>query len=301
MVGKVVEYPFDTVKVRLQTQPMDQPHYTGAMQCIAKTIRQEGVTGLFKGMSLPIIGAMMENATLFVGYRQVQRLIRSYTGNYDENTPLSMNQLLLAGAGSGALVSFVLTPVELIKCKLQIQQHHHDNHPQQRYRGPMHLLSHLWRQQGILGYYRGFMATMLRETFGSMFWFGAYEYTCATFLDRRRQLLVEKGRESSSSSPVLTKKDLTSVELMIGGAMGGIGYNVSMFPVDVIKSISQTDEELRKGPARSFGQIARAIYRDAGIKGFYRGCGITALRSAPTSAIIFLTYEQLTQHVEIPI
>jgi ornithine carrier protein len=203
-----------------------------------------------------------------------------------------MNQLLLAGAGSGALVSFVLTPVELVKCKLQIQQHQNDNHPQRRYRGPMHLLSHLWYQHGIFGYYRGFIATMLRETFGSMFWFGAYEYTCATFLDRRRQLLVEKNG-SSALSTILTKKDLTSVELMISGAMGGIGYNVSMFPVDVIKSISQTDDELRKGPARSFGQIATSIYREAGIKGFYRGCGITALRSAPTSAIIFLTYVSL--------
>lgn len=48
MVGKVVEYPFDTVKVRLQIQPMDRPHYTGALDCITRTLRQEGVNGLFK-------------------------------------------------------------------------------------------------------------------------------------------------------------------------------------------------------------------------------------------------------------
>lgn len=224
-------------------------------------------------MSLPILGAMIENATLFVGYRQVQRLIRAYTGNTNE--PLSMNQLLLAGGGSGALVAFVLTPVELVKCKLQIQQQHSSH---QRYRGPGQVIKHVYQQQGLTGFYRGFMATMIRETFGGMFWFGAYEYTCAAFLNRRRQ-------------DGLTKKDLTSVELMVSGAMGGIGYNVSMFPVDVIKSISQTDQDIRKDlPRRSFVQVAKSIYQDAGIRGFYRGCGITALRSAPTSAIIFLTY-----------
>ncbi|KAI8343302.1 putative mitochondrial ornithine carrier protein [Chlamydoabsidia padenii] len=275
MVGKVVEYPFDTVKVRLQIQPTNRPHYTGAVDCITRTVRQEGVKGLFKGMSLPIVGAMMENATLFVGYRQVQQLIRSHTGNTDE--PLSMNQLLLAGAGSGALVAFVLTPVELIKCKLQIQQQHLAS---KRYRGPGQVIQHVWQQEGLTGFYRGFMATMIRETFGGMFWFGAYEYACATFLARRQQ-----------ESAVLTKKDLSSMELMISGAMGGIGYNVSMFPVDVVKSISQTDQDIRKGlPARSFGQVVKSVYQDTGIRGFYRGCGITALRSAPTSAIIFFTY-----------
>lgn len=228
-------------------------------------------------MSLPILGAMMENATLFVGYRQVQRLIRSYTGNKDD--PLSMQQLLLAGAGSGALVAFVLTPVELVKCKLQIQQQHVSS---QNYTGPGHVMSHVWRHHGLLGFYRGFLATMVRETFGGMFWFGAYEYACAAFLDRKQR------RDHRNA---LTKKDLSSIELMISGAMGGIGYNVSMFPVDVIKSISQTDEEVRKGlPPRSMGQVAKSIYQDAGIRGFYRGCGITALRSAPTSAIIFFTY-----------
>ncbi|SAM07844.1 hypothetical protein [Absidia glauca] len=206
MVGKVVEYPFDTVKVRLQIQPTHQPHYTGALDCITRTLRHEGVKGLFKVV-----------------------------------------------------------------------------------------MSHVWRHHGLLGFYRGFWATMVRETFGGMFWFGAYEYACAAFLDRKQ-------RRYPDHRNALTKKDLSSIELMVSGAMGGIGYNVSMFPVDVIKSISQTDEEVRKGlPPRSISQVAKSIYQDAGIKGFYRGCGITALRSAPTSAIIFLTYEQLTQHVRIPL
>lgn len=48
MVGKVAEYPFDTVKVRLQTQPVDSPHYQGPVDCIRATIRHEGIRGLYK-------------------------------------------------------------------------------------------------------------------------------------------------------------------------------------------------------------------------------------------------------------
>jgi ornithine carrier protein len=52
----------------------------------------------------------------------------------------------------------------------------------------------------------------------------------------------------------------------------------------------QTDEQLSTGKQRSFVQTAQELYQKGGYKAFYRGCGITVARSAPTSAIIFLTY-----------
>lgn len=48
MVGKVVEYPFDTVKVRLQTQSVDHPLFNGPLDCMKTTIKNEGIQGLFK-------------------------------------------------------------------------------------------------------------------------------------------------------------------------------------------------------------------------------------------------------------
>ena len=48
MVGKVVEYPFDTVKVRLQTQSVDSPLFKGPMDCLKSTVKEEGAKGLFK-------------------------------------------------------------------------------------------------------------------------------------------------------------------------------------------------------------------------------------------------------------
>jgi ornithine carrier protein len=48
MVGKVVEYPFDTVKVRLQTQSVENPLFKGPMDCLKATIKDEGIKGLFK-------------------------------------------------------------------------------------------------------------------------------------------------------------------------------------------------------------------------------------------------------------
>jgi hypothetical protein len=38
----------DTVKVRLQTQSMANPVYSGAIDCFKKTLKWEGVGGLYK-------------------------------------------------------------------------------------------------------------------------------------------------------------------------------------------------------------------------------------------------------------
>ncbi|ORX50990.1 mitochondrial carrier, partial [Hesseltinella vesiculosa] len=233
-------------KVRLQTQPLDRPYYKGPWHCLKATIQHEGFFSLYKGMSLPMAGAMVENATLFVGYRQIQRVIRLATDNLDESQPLPMGQLVLAGAGAGSLASLVLTPVELVKCKLQIQNT--NDSLLQRYQGPKHVIQHVLHQHGPLGFYRGFLPTLIRETGGAVFWFGLYEYTCHLFLQRRHSQ---------------SKKDLSPLELMLAGAMGGIGYNVSLFPIDSVKSHMQTEEKLRpRVPTGSFAQ-------EGGVRGFY--------------------------------
>lgn len=52
----LVGHPFDTIKVRLQTSALTNQHYNGMVDCASKTIKREGVRGLYKGMSAPIAG-----------------------------------------------------------------------------------------------------------------------------------------------------------------------------------------------------------------------------------------------------
>lgn len=56
-IGKLtVGHPFDTVKVRLQTSQKSQ--FSGPLECVAQTVRKEGVRGLYKGATPPLIGWM---------------------------------------------------------------------------------------------------------------------------------------------------------------------------------------------------------------------------------------------------
>ena len=46
----LVGHPFDTLKVRLQTQPVERPVYRGLVDCFLKTMKWEGIGGLYKGV-----------------------------------------------------------------------------------------------------------------------------------------------------------------------------------------------------------------------------------------------------------
>jgi ornithine carrier protein len=66
VVGKYIEYPFDTVKVRLQSQPHSLPlRYTGPLDCFRKSLQRDGFTGIYRGISAPLVGAAVETSTLF--------------------------------------------------------------------------------------------------------------------------------------------------------------------------------------------------------------------------------------------
>ena len=47
-------HPFDTIKVRLQTAPKSQ--FSGPVDCLMQTLRKEGVNGIYKGATPPLIG-----------------------------------------------------------------------------------------------------------------------------------------------------------------------------------------------------------------------------------------------------
>lgn len=156
-------------------------------------------------------------------------------------------------------------------------------------KGPFALVADTVRSQGIRGLWLGQTGTFLRESGGGAAWFGTYELLARYFVSRH-QAKAEPGHKS-------TKSDLATWQLMVSGAAAGVGYNVSLFPADSVKSTIQTFSELNPGkPVPSFAQTAAMIWRTRGIRGLYAGCALTCLRSGPSSAMIFGLFETFTTH-----
>ncbi len=84
--GVIVGHPFDTVKVRLQTQSNGK--YRGITHCFLSIIRQESPSGLYKGITSPLTGLAFINAICFGVYGNTLKKL---------NDPHSLRNHFLAG------------------------------------------------------------------------------------------------------------------------------------------------------------------------------------------------------------
>lgn len=194
---------------------------------------------------------------------------------------------MACGAFSGAFTSLSLTPIELIKCQMQVPISSGTNTIRPTLPGPLTLIASVYRHHGLLGFWHGQLGTLIRETGGSAAWFGTYEGVSLLF----RKFRPQHAPQSTNSPPQSTS--LPIYQQMIAGAFAGMSYNFIFFPADTIKSRMQTEEvgQVGSGARKSFGAVARALWKQQGLRGLYQGCGITVARSAPSSAFIFAIYE----------
>ncbi|KAJ7349192.1 mitochondrial carrier domain-containing protein [Mycena albidolilacea] len=298
IASKIFEHPFDLTKVRLQSQVLDaEARFTGPIHCLTQTWRNEGIRGLYRGLPAPIVAAMAENASLFLSYRELQDVIKRINHQHIQEAS-TMPQIALAAAGAGAITSFLLTPIELVKCKMQVQMLVAPSSQPQKLPGPLAVFMSVIRNTGVRGLWLGHTGTFIRETGGTAAWFSTKEFVASLLVARRHTKLKDGAGLTSASA-----KELRPWESALSGACAGAAFNFALFPADTVKSAMQTEEELRPvakslgkaAPRPSFFATFKAMYRAQGIKGLYAGCGITVARSGPSSAIIFLIYDGLSK------
>eukprot|EP01130_Rhizamoeba_saxonica_P002020 TRINITY_DN11828_c0_g1_i1.p1 TRINITY_DN11828_c0_g1~~TRINITY_DN11828_c0_g1_i1.p1 ORF type:complete len:317 (-),score=43.14 TRINITY_DN11828_c0_g1_i1:354-1304(-) len=273
VISKIVEYPFDTIKTRLQTQGSNglPVLYNGPIDMVKKVYAAEGVKGYFKGLSAPLYGAVLELCISFVVYGEV---LRYFKDRKVDGGAFSIAEYVTAASVSGAATATALTPIELIKCRLQVQFQRLESiklgaDPSKVgkiYNGPIDCISTTIKEKGLLGMMRGNTLTLLRDVPANICWFGFYEIGIHFF--------KTNFKKSEDELPLWTS--------MIAGGMAGIGYWTVGLPADTIKSIVQT--QVVKKP---IGPIVRELWVREGLRGFYRGYVPTVLRAIPSNAVIF--------------
>lgn len=275
-LGKVIEYPFDTVKVRLQTQ--GRHVFPDTWSCITYTYKNEGIIkGFFQGIASPLAGAAIENAALFLSYNQCSKFLQHYTNVSD------LTNILISGAFAGSCASFVLTPVELIKCKLQVSNLQSlplgvagGNTVTERHTRIIPTIQAVIKNRGFIGLWQGQSGTFIRESFGGVAWFATYELM--------KKYLKSRHNIEDPSLP----NDNKTWELLVSGASAGLAFNASIFPADTVKSMMQTEHLGLK-------TAIKKIFAEKGLREFYRGLGITLIRAIPANATVFYVYETLSK------
>ncbi|KAF7803428.1 mitochondrial arginine transporter BAC1 [Senna tora] len=268
-------HPFDTVKVKLQKHNAEAHiiRYRSGLHCTARILKTEGVRGLYRGATSSFIGMAFESSLLFGIYSRTKVALQ---GGVPSSVP-QPQVIIPSAAYSGAIISFVLCPSELVKCRMQIQGTDSLVPKSSRYSGPLDCALKTIKNEGVAGIFRGGCTTLLRESIGNAVFFSVYEHV--------RYHMRSQIKAASSN-------DSNLIDMGIGivtGGLAGVAFWLAVLPLDVAKTIIQTNPD--KNCPRNPFQVLSPVYKRAGLKGCYTGLGPTVARAFPANAAAIVTWE----------
>ncbi|OMH84190.1 Mitochondrial basic amino acids transporter [Zancudomyces culisetae] len=265
----VVGHPFDTLKVRMQTQTVPTM-YKNSLDCLKSTVKNEGVLGLFKGVGSPLIGIGFCNAVVFSANGFFLQQFKSFRNSNE----LGLADKAISGGLAGGVMAFTTCPVELVKVKLQTQ--YMVTNEAERYKGVFDCGVRIFKENGIKGLYRGLGVTIIREIPSYTAYFGCYEGLKNLFIQLRPE------------GPAKDKPS-TAFEMFVAGGISGIAAWIFAYPQDIVKSRLQKDNKYSSTSAciRALREEGRTI----GYKIYLNGLGPTLLRAFPANAATFIAYE----------
>ena len=296
MVAVTATHPLDTIKTRMQVSQLDAVRPVAgsvggrgpaaaveavaaggpsAMAVGSQLLRKEGVVGLYRGVSAPLMGATFMSAGLFFAYGQARA---------------STDNALLAGGLTAFASAPIRSPWELLKCQMQVERRRvlsaagaargaSSSSSVEAARRALQSLTvmpfarQVVREHGASVLLRGTTATLARDLPGNAMYFASYEYG--------KRLLTPAGEAPSSSAQLLA------------GGVAGVVYWTAVYPLDVVKTRIQSDVlDPKARQYRGMAHCARETLRQEGAAAFVRGMSPTLLRAFAYNSCAFLAYEK---------
>ncbi|KAF9510456.1 hypothetical protein BS47DRAFT_1300158 [Hydnum rufescens UP504] len=274
--------PLDTIKVRMQLSrsgrlPGTKPR--GFIATGAQIVRRETPLALYKGLGAVLSGIIPKMAIRFASFETYKSLLA------DKKTgKTSLGGIFVAGLGAGTTEAvMVVTPMEVVKIRLQAQSHSlADPLEVPKYRNAAHAVYRIVSEEGAAALYRGVSLTALRQATNQGANFTAYQ---------------EIKKFAHKMQPELT--DLPSYQHMAIGLISGACGPFSNAPIDTIKTRLQKATAVPGESAITrITNIAGDMWKQEGVKSFYKGITPRVLRVAPGQAIVFAVYERVRGLIE---
>ncbi|XP_013403745.1 putative tricarboxylate transport protein, mitochondrial [Lingula anatina] len=265
-----ITFPTEYVKTQLQ---LDEKmgavkRFHGPIHCVTSTVKDHGVRGLYRGLSVLVYGSIPKSGVRFGAFEYFKSKV------INESGILTPGQRLLCGLGAGVCEAiFAVTPMETIKVKFI----HDQTSPNPKYRGFFHGVSEIVKTSGIKGTYQGVTATMMKQGSNQAIRF----YVMETLKDWYRK---RTGKGPKDPVPKL-----------LTGLMGGIAGAASVFgntPLDVVKTRMQG---LEAAKYKNTLDCAVQIFKHEGPRAFYKGTVPRLSRVCLDVAITFMLYDTIQE------
>eukprot|EP00238_Polyblepharides_amylifera_P001793 CAMPEP_0196572728 /NCGR_PEP_ID=MMETSP1081-20130531/2717_1 /TAXON_ID=36882 /ORGANISM="Pyramimonas amylifera, Strain CCMP720" /LENGTH=345 /DNA_ID=CAMNT_0041890141 /DNA_START=45 /DNA_END=1082 /DNA_ORIENTATION=+ len=299
-------YPLTVVKTRLMVGSSHHSGFQGAVSMAQKIVRDNGVPGLYRGLSMVLVGAI-PSRMIYLSTLEMARAKSEVGTRMLDLGPASAASLnnFIGGAAASLMAQAVVVPVDVISQRLMLQDGPNKSH------SAVDMMKRIVQTEGVGGFYRGFKVSLVTNLPSSALWWGFYGlYTRSIWLamdDFSRSSAIHASMHasssSSSSSPPSplesTKEEIPRSKSTVvavqaaGGVMAGFTTGFLTNPLDVIKTRYQTAEIGPDGVKPSLRGITEELLRSQGFRGLYRGVGPRMLNTALWATCMVSSYEFL--------
>lgn len=183
-----------------------------------------------------------------------------FSKNYLQTKNIKGNiNIILSGLFAGFVESTLVTvPSETIKTKM--------------IKNSSLKTKDIIKQEGLKGLYQGYTPTLIRQSLNQASRFLFYQHY--------KDYITQKNKKFSP------------YHSLQGGVFAGIFSVIISTPADVLKT------QMQEGKKEKIIPIIKNIYKEFGIRGFWRGSLARMLRVAPGQGVMFFTYEGVSNLID---
>ncbi|XP_043921617.1 mitochondrial folate transporter/carrier [Protopterus annectens] len=272
VLSTLVLHPLDLVKIRFAVSDglNLRPKYNGILHCVSTIWRQEGLRGLYQGVTPNVWGAGASWGLYFFFYNAIKAYKRD-----GRQADLSAAQHLVSAAEAGAMTLCITNPIWVTKTRLVLQYDASVDPSKKQYRGMIDALVKIYRMEGIPGLYKGFVPGLFGTSHGAL-QFMVYETLKIDYSKYR-------GRPSNAK--------LNALEYITMAALSKMFAVTATYPYQVVRARLQDQHNKYGGVI----DVIKRTWGKEGVHGFYKGIVANIIRVTPACCITFVVYETVSQ------
>ena len=210
--------------------------------------------------------------------------------------PRSAAKTLGVGGIAGFTSCVLLQPFDLLKTRMQQEhkkgvQRWHESRTQRLVRSFRTVV----REEGWRGLWRGTVPTVVRNVPGvAAYFYTIHELRWLVAAWQVPGLSVHGATHAAQSQGSSTLARLSTTGNLATGAVARVAIGFVLNPITIVKARFESSNYSRESYPTILSSL-RSIYRDGGMRGFFRGFSATALRDAPYAGLYLAVYEQQKQ------
>jgi len=277
VVSKTCVAPIERVKLLLQTQDANKrvqdgtsKKYTGIVNCFSRVTREEGLKAFYRGNFTNCLRYFPTQALNFAFKDTFKRIFNPYSSKTDPFKYFLGN--LASGGAAGACSLMFVYPLDFARTRLAAD---FGKGSQREFQGLSDCLVKIFKSDGMVGLYRGFVISVIGIIVYRAFYFGLFDTANGMGLKNQNLLLKYM------------------VAQVVTNASGVLSY-----PLDTVRRRmmmnSGRKDKMYTGTMDCFVKIYR---NEGGMKPFFKGALSNVFRGVG-GALVLVLYDEFQAFLE---